>query len=253
MSKKIDLITKKFYLKMGNELSRHIEQAKKTGVLQLRDFKLTKVPPELFQIAKSIRNLDLSHNRLTIITSNLFTNMENLKTLNISNNKIESISGEIGRCVKLESLDMSHNLLKDIPNSVNQLKNLKKISINNNQLTRIPKELSQLTQLDFVDLSSNKIKEIEDYVENFYCIELNLNENKIKSISEKISACPRLKVIRLEKNCLQVSSLPVSILKDSQVSLINFDGNHFSKKDFENLDGYEKYMERYTATRRKFD
>lgn len=28
---------------MGNELSQHVEQAQKTGVLQLRNFKLTKV------------------------------------------------------------------------------------------------------------------------------------------------------------------------------------------------------------------
>lgn len=28
---------------MGNELSRHIDQAQKTGILQLRNFKLTKV------------------------------------------------------------------------------------------------------------------------------------------------------------------------------------------------------------------
>ena len=30
---------------MGNEMSQHIEHAQKTGVLQLRNFKLTKVSP----------------------------------------------------------------------------------------------------------------------------------------------------------------------------------------------------------------
>lgn len=166
--------------------------------------------------------------------------MNNLKTLNISNNKIESISQEIGRCIKLESLDMSHNLLKTVPNSLSQLRNLKKISLNNNQLTSVPIELSELTQLDFVDLSCNQIDKIEDYVGKFNCIELNLNENKIKFISDKISVCPRLKVIRLEKNCLIVTSIPISMLRDSQISLINFDGNNFSKKDFEQIDGYDK-------------
>lgn len=196
----------------------------------------------MLQIAKSIRNLDLSHNRLTILTSNLFSNMENLKTLNVSSNKIESISAEIGRCVKLESLDLSDNLLKNVPNTLAQLKNLKKISLNNNQFTIIPKELGDLTQLDFVDLSFNNIDKIEDYIENFKCIELNLNENKIRSISDKIAGCSRLKVIRLEKNCLKAVSIPESMLKDSQISLINFDGNQFSKKDFEQIEGYEKVI-----------
>ncbi|CAF1040330.1 unnamed protein product [Brachionus calyciflorus] len=238
---------------MGNQISEHVDQAQKTGILQLRGFKLYKIPPEVFTVTQFLRNLDLSNNRLNIITSNLFINAKILKNLNLSNNRIESISTEIGYCLKLESLDLSHNILTCLPKGIEQLKNLKKINLSNNQLDTIPSELGHLAQLDFIDLSQNKIEKIDDNVQNLNCIELNLNENRIRFISDKIAKCSRLKVTRLEKNALEAKAIPVSLLKDSQVSLINFEGNLFSKKEFEQIEGYEKYMERYTATRRKFD
>lgn len=55
-----------------------------------------------------------------------------------------------------------------------------------------------------------------------------------------MSTCPRLKVLRLEENCLELSSIPLSILKDSQVSLFSVEGNLFEVKKLRDLDGYEQ-------------
>jgi Leucine-rich repeat (LRR) protein len=73
---------------MGNELPKHIEPAKKTGILQLRNFKLDKVPPEVIAIAPFLRNLDLSNNKLVNLPSDMFKSFKILKTLNISHNQI---------------------------------------------------------------------------------------------------------------------------------------------------------------------
>jgi Leucine-rich repeat (LRR) protein len=73
---------------MGNELSQHLDNSKKTGILQLRSFKLIKIPPEIFPITQFLRNLDLSNNRITVLPPELFTNTKILKTLNLSSNKI---------------------------------------------------------------------------------------------------------------------------------------------------------------------
>lgn len=96
--------------------------------------------------------------------------------------------------VKLETLNLSENLLHGIPNTMSQLKNLKQINLSKNNISTIPKELCEIAQLDHLDLSSNKIEKIEDYIGNLNCIELNLNENRIKFISANLSKCPRLKV-----------------------------------------------------------
>lgn len=56
----------------------------------------------------------------------------------------------------------------------------------------------------------------------------------------QISHCPRLKVLRLEENCLELSMLPQSILSDSQISLLAVEGNLFEIKKLRELDGYDK-------------
>lgn len=104
---------------MGNELSQHIDQAQKSGILQLRNFKLTKVtdsscnsthtkhsvrenvfmiyikylkiPPEIATVAQFLRNLDLSNNKIPQLPANFFTNMKLLKTLNLSSNRLGNL------------------------------------------------------------------------------------------------------------------------------------------------------------------
>jgi len=142
--------------------------------------------------------------------------------------------------VKLEILNLSENLLQQVPPSIIQLKNLKTINLSHNQLTQIPKELCQIEKLDSLDLSANRITQISDYVEALNCIELNLNDNQIKTISVAIAKCPRLKVLRLEQNCLELAAIPVDLMSRSNVALIATDGNLFTIKQFENLEGYDK-------------
>ncbi len=109
---------------MGNELSQHISHAQKTGVLQLKNFKLLKVrlwtknlkifianasfsyspkaPEEILQVSKTLRTLDLSSNRITSISLSIYQSLVNLKTLNLDNNRL-------GVCT--QSLKDQYNLL----------------------------------------------------------------------------------------------------------------------------------------------
>lgn len=63
---------------------------------------------------------------------------------------------------------------------------------------------------------------------------------QISILAPEVSLCPRLKVLRLEENCLELSSIPLSILKDSQVSLFSVEGNLFEVKKLRDLEGYDK-------------
>lgn len=63
---------------------------------------------------------------------------------------------------------------------------------------------------------------------------------QISALSPEVSRAPRLKVIRLEENCLEISSIPLSILSDSQVSLLSVEGNLFEVKNLRDLEGYDK-------------
>ncbi len=153
---------------------------------------------------------------------------------------IESVPDEIGQLAKLESLNLSDNLLTTVPNSVSQLKCLKQLNLSKNKLNKIPSGVCQISQLDHLDISVNLIEVIADTIETLNCIELNLNENQIKIISDKLAKCPRLKVVRLEQNILEAKAIPKSLLADSKVSSLHLDGNLFTPKQFEALEGYDK-------------
>lgn len=151
--------------------------------------------------------------------------------------------------IKLETLNLNENLIHQVPSSIVQLKNLKTVNLSKNQLTSLPKELCQIEKLDSLDLSFNRITQIEGYVEALNCVELNLNENRIRIISENIAKCPRLKVLRLEQNCLELKAMPCDLMTKSNVALINTDGNLFTVKQFETLEGYDKVMINSIKTR----
>lgn len=144
-----------------------------------------------------------------------------------------------------------NNVITFIPPSFGNLKNLKQIQLSNNQIVEFPSMFAGLKHLDMLDLSRNKITSVPSAVKDLYCTELNLNQNQISSIAEEISECSKLKTLRLEENCLQVTAIPIKLLKSSVVSTILVDGNLFNNKQFTEMDGYNEYQERYTAVKKK--
>jgi hypothetical protein len=108
-----------------------------------------------------------------------------------------------------------------------------------------------LKHLDVLDLSRNRLTAVPDDVAGLHVMELNLNQNQISAISDKCADCPRLKTLRLNENCLQLGAIHRHIFENSSVSLFELEGNLFEMKQLCDLDGYDKYMERYTAVRKK--
>lgn len=120
------------------------------------------------------------------------------------------------------------------------------------QNTVIPIFFCRLKYLDVFDLSRNEIKCVPSEVAGLHITELNLNQNQITELSSNVADCPRLKTIRLQENCLQLQAIHSRILTDSKVSNMSLEGNLFEMKQLHELNGYEAYMERYTAVKKKF-
>ncbi|XP_014390327.1 PREDICTED: leucine-rich repeat-containing protein 57 isoform X1 [Myotis brandtii] len=226
---------------MGNSALRaHVETAQKTGVFQLKDRGLTEFPSELQKLTSNLRTIDLSNNKIESLPPVIIGKFTLLKSLSLNNNKLTVLPGELCNLKKLETLSLNNNHLRELPSTFGQLSALKTLSLSGNQLRALPPQLCNLQHLDVVDLSKNQIRSIPDIVGELQVIELNLNQNQISQISVKISCCPRLKVLRLEENCLELSMLPQSILSDSQICLLAVEGNLFEIKKLRELEGYEK-------------
>uniref|UniRef100_UPI0037E9AAFD leucine-rich repeat-containing protein 57 n=1 Tax=Semicossyphus pulcher TaxID=241346 RepID=UPI0037E9AAFD len=237
---------------MGNSaLKSHLETSQKTGVFQLTAKGLQEFPEELQRLTSNLRTVDLSGNKIEVLPATI-GNFLQLKSLTLNSNRLTSIPSEISKLKKLETLSLNGNQIQQLPPSLGQLKALRTLCLSGNQISEFPCRLGTLRQLDLLDLSRNQIQNVPMEVLELQAIEINLNQNQISVLSAEVSRCPRLKVLRLEENCLELSSIPESILKDSQVSLFSVEGNLFEVKNLRDLEGYDKYMERFTANKKKF-
>lgn len=238
---------------MGNSnIKQHIETAEKTGACQLCKLGLKEFPEDIKKLSKNLRTLDLSENKIPSIPPYI-GGFSLMKTLSMNNNRIGSLPEEIGNLKKLETLSLENNMLTSLPVSFKNLSHLRTLSLAGNGFRSFPDVLSDLKSLDAVDLSRNKMSEIPGNVRICQVIELNLNQNQISTLPESIAEWPRLKVLRLEENCLEITALTPKIMKESKIALFAVEGNVFDMKMFTHIDGYDQYMERYTATKKKFN
>ncbi|XP_059469935.1 leucine-rich repeat-containing protein 57-like isoform X2 [Neocloeon triangulifer] len=236
---------------MGNAyMKQHLETATKTGVLRISFQKLNEVPEALTQLEANLRTLDMSDNKFVTLPS-WMGNFKMLKQLSINNNRLTALPEEIGRLVKLDALSLHNNRIATLPASISALSNLKSIDLSGNKLTAFPAVFNGLKKLASIDLSKNQITEVpEEAVKDLHVVELNLNQNQVAIVTPKLGECPKLRTLRLEENCLQIPAV-IPLLRDSSISLLALEGNLFDMKALAHADGYEQYMDRFTAVKKK--
>lgn len=81
--------------------------------------------------------------------------------------------------MKLESLNISSNHIKSLPQSMSKLTSLREVDASTNQLTSFPVSLCQLKNLDSLNVSHNKITSVPSDVASLNVVELNLNQNRV--------------------------------------------------------------------------
>eukprot|EP00090_Calanus_glacialis_P038750 TRINITY_DN67547_c0_g1_i1.p1 TRINITY_DN67547_c0_g1~~TRINITY_DN67547_c0_g1_i1.p1 ORF type:complete len:213 (-),score=66.72 TRINITY_DN67547_c0_g1_i1:161-748(-) len=195
----------------------------------------------------------MSANKLEYLTEDI-SFLRNLKSLFLNQNRLVGLPDEIGELAKLELLSLSYNFLSSLPSTLPNLSFLRELKMSGNKLQQFPLEVTFLPNLQLLDLSLNQIQELPDAgLLHLAVVDLNLNENLLHYLGNDLWMCQRLKVLRLQNNQLSINSIPEPLLADSTVSTILLEGNMFELKALHQLDGYEQYMERFTASRRKLD
>ncbi|XP_003744856.1 leucine-rich repeat-containing protein 57 [Galendromus occidentalis] len=237
---------------MGNTLKPRLEHAEKTGLCSLSECRLKEYPLELQCAADKLRSLDLSKNKIKHIPD-CIGQLTKLKILVLSNNKIVKLPDAFCQLVKLETLNLSGNQLHNLPLGFGQLAALKSLNISENNLKKFPEQLTKLPALEALDLSSNKIAEMADTpaIANLNCSELVLNVNQLAVLPSNLAKCPRLKILRVQENCLTLDGIPSCLLSDSTIHSFSVEGNLFEERELHQVDGWEKYQGRFTAAKKK--
>ncbi|KAK4475135.1 hypothetical protein MN116_002221 [Schistosoma mekongi] len=142
--------------------------------------------------------------------STFFETFKFLEGLNLSKNLITNIPSGIEQYRLLTFLDLSFNKIFSIPSALCKLANLRILLISNNYLSSLPPNISDLQCLQELDLSSNKFKFFPYPVCSFNNLKvLLLGCNLIGILPEEIIGLRHLRILDIHSN--QLKQLPTNI------------------------------------------
>ena len=151
----------------------------------------------------------------------------------------------------LELLDLSGNVLSELPSDFGRFKKLKIAFFSDNQFTVFPKVLADCPSLTMIGFKSNQISVFpEDSLplntqwliltnnqieilpkslgKNEYLQKVAFAGNKISELPEEMQNCKRLELLRISAN--RLNSLPNWLLHLPRLSWLAFSGNPCSEK-----------------------
>ncbi|CAE8622175.1 unnamed protein product, partial [Polarella glacialis] len=123
---------------------------------------ISNISPGIFSelTFSSLEVISLSRNRLAHLPNDFGrTNRNLLKYIDLSHNQLQSIPETIVKCRLLQELNLSHNSLKELPESYD-LRRLQKLKVSFNELTKLPTQIGRSTGLQKLRINSNKIREL---------------------------------------------------------------------------------------------
>lgn len=196
--------------------------------LYLNENSIREIPGGLCKIPH-LKELSLNTNKISEISKKIYK-VSSLQYLSLNDNQITSfpITSFWKKKSKLDNLtylDLSHNLIKQIP-SPGKIKNLIKLKLYDNCIKEIPFSISQLRALKKLHLGKNQIKEIPTVLgqlSNLYC--LNLCKNQIETLPSQIGGLTSLEKLILHNN--SISFLPNQITQLSKLTFLTLAYNQF--------------------------
>lgn len=138
--------------------------------LSLISTKIAVIPKEVFQLP-NLSYLSLKNNRLNSLPQ--LETASHLKQLILGRNYLHTHSLEtfFNELPHLHYLDLGHNFIKDIPESIYRLTKIRRLNLENNKLHGLPLKLKELKDLNHLSICDNPIPDSEkDHIEKNFNI-----------------------------------------------------------------------------------
>jgi hypothetical protein len=127
----------------------------------------------------------------------------------------------------LEVLELSNNLLSELPEDLHRLKNLKILFCSNNCFTHLPEAIGQCEKLEMIGFKNNQIVHVPDASLPLITRWLILTDNKITQLPESFGKLVRLQKLALAGNNL--TELPASFAQCENLELIRLAANQLAE------------------------
>lgn len=202
------------YLNLGNNQITNIlptiEESKKAA-LDFSYFKSKVLENEASPFSKNsedIRDcLEIISFNLSQLSTNQYDfygiyNLGELCYLNLSNNLIRDIPLNITFCKKLQEIDLSGNRIEFVFYYISKLKDLKRLNLSSNKIKNISR-LNYFKNLEKLNLSNNKLSSFRVFTESISSlVDINLSDNFITELLPGYMNFPNLKTFNVSNNKL---------------------------------------------------
>ncbi|OXB55666.1 hypothetical protein ASZ78_005842, partial [Callipepla squamata] len=163
----------------------------------------------------------LSKNRFTEIPPDVWL-FAPLETLNLYHNCIKSIPESIKNLQMLTYLNISRNLLSTLPKYLFDLP-LKVLVVSNNKLVSIPEEIGKLRDLMELDVSCNELQVLPQQIGKLQSLrELNIRRNNLHMLPDELGDLP---LVKLDFSCNKITEIPICYRKLRHLQVIVLDNN----------------------------
>jgi hypothetical protein len=166
---------------------------------------LNEFPPEIFDLADTLKILDLSGNSLSSLHDRL-PELRKLKILFCSDNQFTELPRVLGQCEALCMVGFRNNNIRHIsPEALPPL--LRWLILTGNQLSELPSELGDRPHLQ----------------------KLMVAGNRLQTLPETLGNCQSLELIRIAAN--RFEALPAVLLNLPRLAWLSYSGNPFCAMD----------------------
>jgi Protein kinase domain/Leucine Rich repeats (2 copies) len=163
---------------------------------------LRELPDEIYTLADTLEELDLSGNELDDLPADL-AKLHRLRVIFCSNNRFTRLPEVLGRCPALEMIGFKANQIDEVPAAALPPQ-LRWLILTDNHITALPDELGRRPRLQKVALAGNRLT----------------------ALPASLAACERLELLRISAN--RLDGLPDWLLALPRLTWLAHGGNPFS-------------------------
>jgi Leucine-rich repeat (LRR) protein len=208
------------------DLPRELYTFKNLQTLELIDTAVPRIPGKLRNLPqlKTLYVLNHAGKKRLRLGKN-----ETIRQLNIRAKDVRKIPRSFRALSRLEKLDLSSSCLVDFPKRIHQNKKLKSLILNDNQLT-LAEPLKGHPGLEQLELRNNKIKTVSADIGRFPMLKrLIFTNNEISSVALEISQLQQLKEVAFYNNKLK--TIPAGLYSISSLREVDLYYNEIERLD----------------------
>lgn len=157
----------------------------------------------------NLRLLCLSHNGITSLPPAFGEHLQCLQQLDLSHNALGALPDSIADMPLLSGLNVSHNELLELPTRMGRLTLLERLLARHNKLTQLPDAFAAMPMLFHVDVSYNRLFALPASLAACASLEhLDISSNALFDLPRPLlTSSARLAVLLMDRNELHASPL----------------------------------------------